>query len=159
MPLWKGLFCIFTTNKVDFIISIFLQVKIFHRQMNTRHFKKYWHFFPCLLLQTGCVLGQWTKVSFQRKNSAKGGFCITEYGGGSWGMNEFSGEPKTTPIFRGEFIWQPSLEHILEGSRGQVKRQGLMSRQLLQNKILFLLMVHSIHNSLERRIFHCGVFN
>lgn len=99
------------------------------------------------------------KVSYQRKNSAKEGFCVTEYGGGSWGVNKLSGEPKTTQSFRGEFIRQLSLEHILEGSRGQVKLQGLMARQLLQNKILFLLVVHSIHNSLERRIFHCGVFN
>lgn len=76
-------------------------------------------------------------MSYQGKNSTKGGFCITEYGGGSWDMSELSGEPKTTQIFRGEFIRQLSLEHISKGSRGQVKLQGLMARQLLEIKFCF----------------------
>lgn len=67
----------------------------------------------------------------QRKNPETESFCISAYvAGGGGGGNKFSGEPKTSQIFRGEFIRQLALGHVLECSRGEVKLQRLMARQL-----------------------------
>lgn len=65
----------------------------------------------------------------QRKNPATESFCINEYVGAGVG-DKFSGEPKTSQIFRGEFIRKLALGHILGCNRGEVKLQGLMARQL-----------------------------
>lgn len=72
--------------------------------------------------------GAMKKDKNQRKNPATEGFCINEFVGEK--RNKFSGEPKTSQIFRGDFIRQLALGHVLECSRGEVKLQGLMGRQL-----------------------------